>query len=192
MGIDDLTFTIPADVKITNPRVSGYLNGTTQNALAGADIALNAAPIPSGFAGGTYSWSFSGPYAVAGGSTSSPSVVIRSLNTGTITANVNYTKNGVTASGAVTINAVLPTLTHFTAEQGSDLVSPPGVCKSDPFWWYKLGCAAMGIKGIDFTSRVHADAFISDPAQSGIKYVQAVSTLPRRKTELGCVVRLSG
>lgn len=40
IGIDDVAFTLAADVKITSARVSGYLNGTTQQALVGADIAL--------------------------------------------------------------------------------------------------------------------------------------------------------
>ena len=82
IGFDDFTFSVPADVKITNARVSGHLNGTTQNALAGADIALNASAVPSGFAGGTYSWTFTGPYALVGGSVNSSSVTIRSTNAG--------------------------------------------------------------------------------------------------------------
>jgi hypothetical protein len=40
------------------------------------------------------------------------------------------------------------------------------------------------MKGIDFTSKVHADPFISDPTQSGIKYVQAVSAF-RKKNRIG-------
>src|SRR5207244_2269701 len=124
-----------------NPRVNGSLNGTTQTALAGADITLNATPSPASFAGGSYSWSFSAPVSISGGSTSSSSVVIRSLDVGTLTASVNYTKNGITATAAVTVNAVLPSLTNFTAQQSNDRVSAPGMCNSpDSFWWYKLGC----------------------------------------------------
>lgn len=181
---DNFTFTPYFDVKITNSRVSGYLNGTTQNALVGADVSLQATMLPSTESGGTYSWIFTGPYSVSGGSQSSSSVTIRSTDVGTITANVNYTRNGFTASGSVTINSVLPTLTSFTAQQGSDLVSPPGTCLSDTFWWYKLGCVATSQVGIHFTSSVNAPPFISDPTQSGIKYVQAVSVL-RKKTRIG-------
>ncbi|HYX30155.1 MAG TPA: PKD domain-containing protein [Pyrinomonadaceae bacterium] len=57
VGFDDFSFTVPADVKITSGRINGYLNGTTQNALLGADVSLIANPLPGGFAGGTYSWS---------------------------------------------------------------------------------------------------------------------------------------
>ncbi len=91
---DDFAFTPNFDVRITNARVSGILNGTTQKALVGADIALNASVVPSGTTGGSYSWSFTGPYSVIGGSTSSSSVTIRSTDTGVVTANVTYTKNG--------------------------------------------------------------------------------------------------
>lgn len=188
IGIDDLTFTIPADVKITNPRANGSLNGTTQNALPGADITLNASPTPGGFAGGSYSWSFTGPVSVSGGSMSSSSVVIKSTDVGTITARVSYTKSGVTVTASVTVNAVLPSLTNFTAQQGSDLVSPPGQCTSDSYWWYKLGCIPTSQIAMNFTTSVHANTFISDPSQSGIKYVQAVSTLRKRiERGLRCV-----
>ena len=44
---DDFTFTPDFDVRITNARVSGVLNDTTQKALAGADIALQANMVPS-------------------------------------------------------------------------------------------------------------------------------------------------
>jgi hypothetical protein len=56
IGFDDFTFNVPSDIKITSARVSGYLNGTTQNALLGADITLQATPVPSGFSGGSYTW----------------------------------------------------------------------------------------------------------------------------------------
>ncbi|MGH9972258.1 MAG: hypothetical protein ACREBG_31310, partial [Pyrinomonadaceae bacterium] len=183
IGFDDFTFTVPADIRITNPRVNGSLNGTTQNALPGADITLNASPTPGGFAGGSYSWTITGPIQ-SPSSTTSSSVVFKSTNVGVITATVNYTKNGVTVTAFVTINAALPTLTNFTAQQGSDLVSSPGQCVSDSFWWYKLGCGLTGGIGINFTSSVRAPTFISDPTQSGIKYVQAVSTF-RKKNRIG-------
>lgn len=179
---DDFTFTPDIAIGITNTRVSGALNGTSQNAMVGADVALNANPIPSSRTGGAYSWTFSGPYAVSGGATNSSSVVIRSTDVGTITATVNYTLSGVPATASVTINAVLPTLTSFTGQQGTDSVYAPGQCVQDSFWWYKLGCLAISAVGMHFSSTVHAVPFISDPTQSGIKYVQAVSGF-RKKTQ---------
>lgn len=80
---------------------------------------------------------------------------------------------------SVNISSVLPTLTSFTAEQGNSQVIPLGACAGAPLWLYKLGCLTSSPapdRGIHFTANVHANSFISDPAQSGIKYVQAVST----------------
>lgn len=189
---DDFTFTPDLAVGITNARISGPLNGTTKNALLGADITLNASVIPSNRTGGAYSWTFTGPYSPPG-TTNSSSVVIKSTEVGTITATVNYTLNGVPATGSVTINAVLPTLTSFTAQQGSDSVYAPGQCLSDPFWWYKLGCVTPFAIGAHFSTTVHAVPFISDPAQSGIKYVQAVSAFRKmaRGANLVCHTKRS-
>ncbi|HBB86297.1 MAG TPA: hypothetical protein DC047_01630 [Blastocatellia bacterium] len=181
---DDFTFTPDFDIRMTNARVNGVLNGTTQNALVGADIALNASVIPSARSGGAYSWTFTGSPTIVSGTATSSSVTIRANDVGTLTAKVTYTLNGFTATGAVTINAVLPSLTSFTAQQGSDLVAPPGQCRSDNFWWYKMGCVLNGQIGMNFSSSVHAPTFISDPSQSGVKYVQAVSAF-RKKNRVG-------
>lgn len=182
IGFDDFTFTVPSDIKITSGRVNGYLNGTTQNALLGADVALNASPVPTGFAGGTYAWTCTPSQlcSIVTASNSS-SVTIRSTDVGTITANVSYTKNGLTASGSVTINSMLPTVTSFTAQQTSDGIRPPATC-GDPFgqwWWYRPGCFPS-TPGISFLSQIHVPTLLSNPAQSGVKYVQAVSTFQKR------------
>jgi hypothetical protein len=104
VGFDDFSFNIPADVKITSGRVSGDLNGTTQKALLGADVALNASPTPSGFGGGTYTWSCTGPCALLSG-TNASSVTVRSTalssdpGRGPMVVNVSYSKSGLVASG---------------------------------------------------------------------------------------------
>jgi hypothetical protein len=184
---DDFTFTPDLDVRITSTRVNGILNGTTQNALVGADIALNASVFPSSRTGGTYSWTVTpspaGPTPVVTG-TNSSSVTVRTTGAGTLTVRVTYTLNGFTATATVTINAVLPSLTSFTGQQSIDRVRAPGQCNSpDTYWWYKLGCGAQE-PGMSFSATVHAPTFISDPTQSGIKYVQAVSTF-RKKNRVG-------
>jgi hypothetical protein len=183
VGIDDLTFTIAADVKITNPRVTGSLNGTTQKALAGADVTLNASPIPAGFSGGSYSWSFTGPVSVSGGSTSSSSVVIRSTDVGTITARVNYTKNSATVTAAVTLNAVLPSLTNFSASMASDQVNRNSGCSFLNGATYTLGCwTGTSDNGIvwNSTTQIPSVPYLSNSAQSGVKFVQAISSYRKR------------
>jgi hypothetical protein len=95
---------------------------------------------------------------------------------GTITAKLTYTANGVQAAVQFTVNVVIPTLQSFTGVQGSALVAEPNTCGyTDGFWRFKLGCTPTNNPGLHLTATVHAPTFISDPNQSGIKYVQAVS-----------------
>lgn len=186
VGFDDFTFSVPSDIKITNGRVNGYLNGTTQNALLGADVALNANPLPSGFAGGTYAWTCtpSTSCSIINAANSS-SVTLRTNEVGIFTATVSYTKNSLTASGSVTINSVLPTLTSFTAQQQSNFVWPPFTCglpgEPTSLWWYRHGCHTSS-PGINFNAHVSVDPFISDPTKSGVKYVQAYSTFHKLRS----------
>ena len=182
IGFDDFSFTVPWEIKITSSRIAGFLNQSTQNALLGANVTLLATPLPTGFSGGTYAWTFTGPSFVLSGANSS-AVTFRSTDLGTITAAIAYTKDGVTKSAPVTINAILPTLSSFTAQQGRDLVSHQNCNEQDSFWWYRLGCIPPQDPGIHFTATVQTPTLISDPSQSGVKYVQAVSAL--RKRNLG-------
>lgn len=198
VGFDDFTFTIPADVKITNLWVNGSLNGTTQNALLGSDITLNASVTPGAFAGGAYSWTFTGPVSISGGGVSSPSVVIRSTGVGTITPRVNYTKNGVTVSASLTINAVLPSLTSFTAYQDPDRITPFATCDGGGptlFTSYILGCPKFNrtqpghVPGIRYTvnAQLPVGQYLNDTSQAGIKYVQIVSAM-RKSLVYGSIV----
>lgn len=164
--------TVPA-VTITNSRIGSVPAQSTQTALLGADVVLSTSVAPTG---GSYSWSFTGPFSISGGGTSSPSVTIRSTDVGSITARLTYTVNGISNSQQFTINVVIPTLLSFTAQQGPDLIAAPGQCViDDPSWRYKLGCGGSN-PGISFTASVQVSPFMSDPTQSGIKLVQAIST----------------
>ncbi len=168
--------TVP-NVAITNPRTGSVPSQSTQTALLGTDILLSSNVTPTG---GSYSWTFTGPFSVSSGGTSSPSVTIRSSDVGTITARLNYRLNGISQSQQFTINVVIPTLQSFTAQQSSDLIAAPNECDPNvPFWFYKLGCGASN-PGISFTASVQVNPFISDPAQSGIKMVQAASIYRKR------------
>jgi hypothetical protein len=188
---DDFTFTPDLAVGITNPRVSGSLNGTTQKALVGADIVLNANVIPSTRTGGAYSWTFTGPYVVSGGAMNSSSVTIRSTDVGTITATANYTLNGVPATGSVNIAAELPTLTSFTAQVSTDRISRNQHCSGAPLdaAQYSLGCWHPGgpDEGIVFTANagIQSTPYLSNPAQSGIKIKQFVSQFRKRVNDIG-------
>src|SRR5260370_39192676 len=90
---DDFTFTPELVDNIINSRVNGGLDQTTQNALLGADISLQASISQSG---GTYSWTFtpSSLVSITSGSQTSSSITIRSTDTGTVNAKLTYTLNG--------------------------------------------------------------------------------------------------
>lgn len=173
--------TLPG-VTVTNSRIGSVPNQSTQAALVGADVVLSSSVTATG---GSYSWTFTGPYSISGGSSSGSSVTIRSSDVGTITARLTYTLNGIANSQQFTINAITPTLQSFTAQQGRDFVTTAGQCNSpDTFTWYRLGCIPPQDVGIQFTTQVSAPQFMSDPAQSGIKFLQAASGF-RKWTERG-------
>ncbi|MGI9108232.1 MAG: DUF4214 domain-containing protein, partial [Pyrinomonadaceae bacterium] len=167
-------------VFITNQRVGGNLSNTTQNALLGADVRLQANLYPEGLTGGSFSWTITGPYQLASGSTNTNVLNVRWTEPGTYNVRVNYLRNGVTITSSIDISVTLPTLTRYTATQGSDLIFARGIC-SNPFISYKLGCRPPDSIGIEFSATVQSPStFVSDPAQSGIKYVQAVSGFRKR------------
>lgn len=181
---DDFQFKPNFDVRITSPRVSGVLNGTTQRALVGANAAFFASVIPSGTTGGSFAWTFEGPYQLVAGNLNSSSVTIKATNVGTITGKVTYMLNGFTAQATVTIDAVLPTLTQFTAAQ----TAPDGVyrdqyCANLPSLLgaqVSLDCYRYGgpDKGMILTARasIPSGTYITDLAQTGIKVRQIIST----------------
>ena len=182
IGFDDFTFSVPSDIKITSGRVGGYLNGTTQNALLGADVALQATPLPNGFAGGTYSWTCTPAgtnlCSIIQGQTSS-GVTLRMNELGVFNVTVSYAKAGTITTSSMTINSILPTLTSFTAQRQPNSIWAPFTCGNPgeltAVWRYRNGCHTQ-IPGIDFMAKLDWSTFISDPTKSGVKYVQAYST----------------
>ncbi|HEX8772278.1 MAG TPA: DUF4214 domain-containing protein [Pyrinomonadaceae bacterium] len=181
IGFDDFDFVIPdvQKVEISNPRVGTIANNSTQNALLGANVDLQAKITPAGLTGGTYQWFIAAPYQLASGTINDPSIRIYWTQPGTYQAQVTYTRNGVSVSSTIYVNVVLPTLNSFTAQQNEDLLGPGGFCGPGTFLW-SLGCRALtGGEGINFTTTVQipSASYLSDPAQSGIKFVQAISAM---------------
>jgi Tol biopolymer transport system component len=181
IGFDDFSFTVAADVRITSGRIAGVLNGRTEKALLGADVALSATPLPGGFGGGTYSWTCT-PNSSCSIVTpaNSSSVTLRTNDLLNYTVTVSYTKSGVTTPGSMTVTSVLPILEKFTAQRQTNYVWPPFTCgnpgEPTSLWKYQNGChMALAPPGINFTAIVNNDTFLSDPTKSGVKYVQAYS-----------------
>jgi hypothetical protein len=181
---DDFTFTPELTANITNPRVSGGLDQTTKHALAGANIVLQSSV---GTSGGSYSWSLTGPsYSVTSGSLTSSSITIRPTDIGTMTAKLTYTLNGVSVSPTVNINVIVPTLTSFWATESADQVNRNRQCSEEGNGVsYTLGCYrgdAQDGDGIIWraTAQIPEGSYLSNPAESGIKFVQAGSAYRKR------------
>lgn len=184
---DDFTFTPDLNVNITNPRVSGNIQGQTKKALIGADVTLQAAANRSG---GTYSWDIAGPKQVVSTSADGKTLVVRWTEAGTYRVTSSYKLNGVTASSYVDVNVIMPTLSSFVGTQAPDHVRTWDQCPSSgPLFfypYYTVGCLFAANpdyeRGITFNATVQIpnDTYLSDPAQSGVKFVQVVSAF--RKT----------
>jgi len=180
---DDFSFTPDMNINITSPRISGSLNGT-QNALVGADIILNTSLSPAGRTGGSYSWTLTGPYAV-NGATNTSSLSFKAINPGTLTAKVTYLLNGFITTAEVTINAILPTLTSFTATPNAiDQVSRGQICNhpTNNGAQYSLGCFQYQPPnspdaGVIFVAnaQIPAGQYLTDLSQSGVKIKQFIS-----------------
>jgi Tol biopolymer transport system component len=189
---DDFAFTPELTANITNPRVSGGLDKTNQSSLVGADISLHATTSQSG---GTYSWGFtpsSIPITYVSGSQSSQDVTIRPTATGVLTAKLTYRLNGVSVIPTVNINIIIPTLLGFTANESNDHLTRDEHCNNRPDGvWYTLGCyhqavpggPVSGPTGIDWLAiaQIPTATYLSNPAQSGVKFVQVVSTYAKRR-----------
>lgn len=192
---DDFTFTPDLNVNITNPRVSGNLQGQTKKALIGADVTLQAAANRSG---GTYGWDVAGPKQIASTSADGKTLVVRWTETGTYRVTSSYKLNGVTASSYIDVNVVIPKLSSFVATQAPDRVATWEQCKGLMVFtyspWYTLGCLQAPPEnpnheyGMTFNAEasIPNETYLSDPAQSGVKFVQVVSGL-RKKYSLGNV-----
>ena len=165
-------------ITMTNPRVGGDLSNTTQPALLGGDIVLNAS---SSSTGGAYQWSFTGPSVFVGGDPNSSTITIRSIDTANIVATVKYTLNGISSSRSFTINVVEPTVNSYSAERIEQLLVPKDTCGQfleipEVTYTFSLGCLNFepGIL-INASVQIPANTYLTDPGISGIKYVQAVS-----------------
>lgn len=182
LGFDDFDFT-PVDVErvdITSGRVSGVLNNSTQNALLGADVALQANIFPSNLSGGTYSWSATGPSQQVSATNTNSSYTVRWTEAGTYQAKVTYTRNGIAVSATVNVNVVVPILDSFTANQYPSVVSNGCEPSYGTNSHYILGCENPS--GIRFSSDVHipSGSYLSDNSDAGVKYVQRANSLRKQ------------
>jgi len=194
VGFDDFSFSLPLDVNIKSGTGTTLTPNTQYNELAWADVVLNATPNLGIYGGGTYHWTFTGPSSISGGSPNAASVTMRSTDVGLINANLTYSKSGINVSKSFTINSSLPRLTNVRTHQDTVQVSAPYACGSefaDILWRLRLGCPlTLANVGISFDAHVDTDPIISDGSQSGVKFVQAISTFRKEMAQgMRCITQ---
>lgn len=174
------TYGPPLSSEIMNPR-GGQIQGTTQTAMVGSPINFQDNYNYPGQ--GTHTWTFTGSPQVVSGATNRPDLAVRWMQPGTYTVTSRRVVGSSTATASATINVVLPTMTYYSGNQGRGLISPARAC-SDLMRFistFQLGCPPSEPYGMNWTATVQAPPnYISEPTQSGIKYVQAVSTWRKR------------
>lgn len=173
------------NISITSPRVSGNLHATRQSALLGGDVTIRINPNQGG---GTTSWSIGGPHQRVSTSPDGTSVVVRWTSHGLYNVTATYSLNGMSTHAGFDVNVVVPTLSGFSGEQVADRIASSEECAALPhhFPAYVLGCPEAPsdinprhVPGIKYvaTATVAPILYLSDPAQSGIKVVQLMSSL---------------
>ena len=161
--------------------MTGNIQGTTQKAMLGATIPLNAVVSPTG---GAYQWKLDNT--VVGGNTSSLNQTINSLGSHTIS--VTYTKLQALKVATVTINVVVPefdvtsTSSSFSGQESSPFVTPGSNCINliDINYYLTLSCPYLNVEygsGIDVAVFLKDyGSIISNKDESRIKMLQIVNT----------------
>lgn len=171
-------------ITLTNQRVSGSLNGTTQNALLASPAGIQASVAPAGLPG-TFSWVLTGPFTVDFSSQDNSYKSIFWTQPGTKVVTVTYAG----ASATVTVEVRVPVLTSFQGNLGTNVVDRGSNCSqmfSGQFPYgttYTLGCYQGSQKvGMTWTATasIPSGQYISDLSDAGIQFLQIVSVFRKR------------
>lgn len=176
-------------VQLRNERVSGVLNGTTQTALLGGNVRLEA--VVTGASSGTYTWTVTG-VAQQNVSGSVNNIYWRDVGLKTVKVEFRPSGSNCQVSATVNINVILPTLDSFTGQQDapSDItvVTSSNQCGIILGTFFGIGCDYISPSkyrpgtGINFVAQAHVpQGLISDPSQGIIKFVQLVNTYRMRQ-----------
>lgn len=175
---------------------TGDLGGQTRTAMLGAqvdltaDVTLNGSPVNGESGTGSWSWSADGGLRKFQ-SQVDPSKYFIIWNTeGNHNVSVTYTApEGCKVTKSFTVNVTVPTVTTYTGDMLPErLTTSSAACSEIPGRdIFSLGCAhpdpATSEPGITYraTAKIPDDS-ISNPTQSGIKFVQIVNLYRRRVT----------
>jgi len=200
MGNTNTSIRTPPIITLSNERISGPLNGTTQNVLLASPAGIRATVTPTGL-NGTYTWVMTGPFTVDFSETNNSYKSVFWTEPGTKTVTVTYAGTGFSVSAAVTVQVRVPTLTKFQGNNGTNVVDRGSNCSllfSGQFppngATYSLGCYQGDARvGMTWTAEASIPnvQYISDLGDAGIQFKQIVSLFRKHmnKGRLECRTR---
>jgi len=189
MGSTNTSIRTPPLISLTNERITGPLNGSTQNVLLGAAAGIRATVTPSNLTG-AYTWVMTGPFVVDASEPNNSYKSVYWTQLGTKTVTVTYAGTGFSVSAFVNVEVKVPTLTSFQGNLGTNWVNRGGNCslmfsgQFPPYGaTYSLECYT-GSKKVGMTWTATASIpnvqYMSDPAYAGIEFKQIVSVFRKR------------
>jgi hypothetical protein len=125
LGNTNTSVRTPPIITLSNERISGSLNGTTQNVLLGAPAGIQATVSPAGLPG-SYTWVLTGPFTNDFSSDDNSYKSFYWTEPGNKVITVSYA--GVSASFNVAVQ--VPTLTSFQGTLGRNVVDRGSNCSS--------------------------------------------------------------
>ena len=151
MGNTNTSIRTPPIITLSNDRISGPLNGTTQNVLLASPAGIRATVTPAGLSG-TLHMGNDGPFYCGFSETDNSYKSVFWTEPGTKTVTVTYAGTGFSASATVTVQVRVPTLTKFQGNLGANVVDRGSNCSllfSGQFpphgATYTLGCYQGGM-----------------------------------------------
>jgi len=190
MGNTNASIRTPPLITLSNERITGPLNGTTQNVLLGSPAGIRASVTPTNL-NGTFSWVMTGPFTVDFSETDNSYKSVFWTEPGTKTVTVTYSGTNFSASSNFGVQVRVPTLTSFQGTNGTNVVDRGSNCSlmfSGQYLplgaTYTLGCYQGGSNRVGMTWTATASIpnvqYMSDPSDAGIQFKQIVSLFRKR------------
>ena len=189
MGNTNTSIRTPPTITLSNERISGPLNGTTENVLLASPAGIKATVSPTGL-NGTFTWVMTGPFTVDFSSTDNSYKSVFWTEPGTKTVTVTYAGTNFSVSSNFTVQVKVPALTSFQGNLASNVVDRGSNCSlmfsgqfPPPGATYSLGCYQGNQKtGMTWTATASIPnvQYMSDLSDAGIQFKQIVSVFRKR------------
>ena len=190
LGNTNTSVRTPPVITLSNERITGPLNGTTQNVLLASPAGIRATVTPTGL-NGTFTWVMTGPFTVDFSENDNSYKSVFWTEPGTKTVTVTYAGTNFNVSSNFTVQVRVPTLTSFQGNLGTNVVDRGSNCSSIfsgqylPLGaTYNLACYQQGGPKVGMTWTATASIpnvqYMSDLSDAGIQFKQIVSVFRKR------------